>query len=234
MKKKVVIITGAGRGIGKALSIGLSRAGYIVVVTGRNISEIKSLKTRLLSDYMIHKCDITIWEDCQKLIQDVIKKFGRIAVLINNAGGKYVTVPLYKSTKEDIDSVFDTQVKGTTYMIKSVMDQMVKQKFGKIYTITYAPYRLGLPQDFGKKPKTLHAASLFAKAAIADIVALELEKYGVQSIPVFIRWVASDLDIDDPKDPKEKANHPAEVVNAILNDIKSNKKVKEIFINPHK
>lgn len=233
MKKKVVIITGAGRGLGKALTIGLSRANFAVVATGRNTSDLEQLKLRLAKDYMIQKCDITIWSDCQKLIEEVIKKYGRIDVLINNAGGKYVRVPLLESTKDDIDSVFDTQVKGTMYMIKSVLDQMAKQKSGKIYTITYAQYRLGLPSDDVPKPKTLHTASLFGKAAIADVVAIEAKNYGVESIPVFIRWVASELDIDDPIYPKEQANHPSEVVDAILKDLRSEKKTKEIFLNPH-
>lgn len=231
--KKVVIVTGAGRGIGKALAIGLSRSGLIVVATGRNTSDLNKLKPRLTGDYLIQKCDITVWEDCQKLTKDVIKKYGRVDVLINNAGGKYVRTPLLESTKEDIDSVFDTQVKGTMYMIKSVLDHMAKQKAGKIYTITYAPYRLGLPSDDVQKPKTLHTASLFGKAAIADVVAVEAKKYGVQSIPVFIRWVASQLDIDDPVDPKEKANHPKEVVDAIAKDLQSKKKTKEIMVQPH-
>ncbi len=230
---KVVIITGAGRGLGKALAIGLSRAGFTVVATGRNTSDLEQLKSRLSGDYMVQKCVITVWDDCQELVKSVVKQYSRIDVLINNAGGKYVRVPLLESTKEDIDSVFDTQVKGTMYMTKSALDQMAKQKSGKIYTITYAPYRLGLPSDDMQKPKTLHTASLFGKAAIADVVAVEAKNYGVESIPVFLRWVASDLDIDDATDQKEKANHPSEVVNAILKDIKSEEKTKEIFINPH-
>lgn len=233
MNKKVVIITGAARGIGKALAIGLSRANFAIVATGRDIADLKQLQLRLSSDHMIKKCDITVWDDCQKLINGVVKKYGRVDALINNAGGRYVRVPLLESTKDDIDSVFDTQVKGTMYMIKSVLDQMAKQKSGKIYTITYAPYRLGLPSDDVQKPKTLHTASLFGKAAIADVVAIEAKKYGVESIPVFIRWVASELDIDTPIDPKEQANHPLEVVDAILKDLKSEKKTKEIFISPH-
>lgn len=233
MDKKVVIITGAGRGLGKALAIGLSRAGYIVVATGRNVSDLEQLKSRLNENSTTQKCDITVWDDCQTLVRDVINKYDRIDVLINNAGGKYVRSPLLESTKEDIDSVFDTQVKGTAYMTKSVLDQMAKQKSGKIYTITYALYRLGLDLLDQQKPKTLHAASLFGKAAIADVVAVEAKNYGVQSIPLFIRWVASELDIDDPVDPKERANHPSEVAQAILRDLKSRKMTKEIFIHPH-
>jgi NAD(P)-dependent dehydrogenase (short-subunit alcohol dehydrogenase family) len=232
MNKKIVIITGAGRGIGKALAIGLSRSGYSVVATGRNVTDLQQLETRLPSDHLIQKCDITVWEDCQKLIDNVIQKYGQIDVLINNAGGKYVRVPLLESTKEDIDSVFDTQVKGTAYMIKLVLDQMAKRKSGKIYTITYAPYRLGLHLIDRPKPTTLHTASLFGKAALADLVAIEAKNYGVASIPVFIRWVASEMDIDDPEDTKKKSNHPLEVVNAILKDLKSEKVSKEIFVNP--
>jgi len=231
--KRVVIITGAGRGLGKALAVGLSRAGFAVVATGRNTKDLQELKRRLNNDSIIFKCDITVWGDCQKLVKDMVKKYGRIDVLINNAGGKYVRTPLLESTKDDIDSVFDTQVKGTVYITKPVLDQMAKQKSGRIYTITYSPYRLGLSLLDPSKPKTLHAASLFGKATVADVLALEAKNYGVQSIPVFIRWVASELDIDDPVDPDSKANHPKEVVEAIRKDIVSEKDTKEIMINPH-
>ncbi len=233
MNTKVVIITGASRGLGKALAIGLSRAGFIIAASGRNITDLEQLKTRLTGDYLIHKCDITNWEDCQKLVEAVVSKYGWIDVLINNAGGKYVKTSLLDSTKEDVDSVFDTQVKGTTYITKAVLAQMAKQKAGKIYTITYSPYRLGLDLLDTQKPKTLHIASLFGKAAIADVVAIEAKNYGVRSIPVFIRWVASDLDIDEPLDPREKSNHPKEVVEAIRENILSEEDTKEIMISPH-
>lgn len=229
--KKVVIITGAGRGLGKALTIGLSRAGLAVVPTARNQDQLKELESRLKGDYMLEKCDITVWQDCEKLVKKVVDKYGQIDVLINNAGGVYVKSSLLNSTKEQIDSVFDTQVKGTTYITKVVLTQMAKQKSGKIYTITHIAYRLG-EAFYGTPLKTLHLASLFGKAAVADLVAVEAKNYGVQSIPVFIRWVASELDIDDKMEPGKKANHPNDVTEAIIADLSSNKEVREIFIKP--
>ncbi len=110
---------------------------------------------------------------------------------------------------------------------------MSKQKSGKIFTITHVGYRLGIDSNEQKSLKTLHLASLFGKAAIADLVALESKNYGVDSIPVFVRWIASELDIDDKGDPNMKANHPKEVVSAIVANIVSKKDVKEIFIKPH-
>ena len=229
MDTNVVLITGAGRGIGKALAIGLSRAGYTVVATARETTDLDQLDSRLTSEHLLERCDITSYEDCQSVVKAAVEKYGRIDVLINNAGGKYVKTSLLESAKEDIDSVFDTQVKGTAYMIKCVLEQMAKQKSGRIYTITYAPYRLGLHL---LDQKTLHSASLFGKAALADVVALEAKNYGVHSIPVFISNVASRVDIDDPVDPAEKSNSLSEVVDTILSDINSGKETKEIFVTP--
>ena len=136
--------------------------------------------------------------------------------------------------KEDIDSVFDTQVKGTAYITKAVLTQMARQKSGRIYTVTHYAYRIGIePHDPAVVPKTLHLASLFGKAAIADLVALEAQNYGVRSIPVFIRSVSSNLDIDDKRDPNKKSNHPNEVTDAIIKDLSSEKSSKEIIINTH-
>lgn len=228
---KVIIVTGAGRGLGKALTIGLSRVGFIVVATARTKDKLKGLKSRLQNDYLLEKCDITVWRDCEKLVKKVVDTYGTIDVLINNAGGAYVKSSLLDSTKDQIDSVFDTQVKGTVYITKAVLTQMAKQKTGKIFTITHAAYRFG-ESLYGSPLKTIHLASLFGKAAVADLVAVEAKNYGVQSIPVFIRWVASNLDIDDKIDPTEKANHPNEVTQAIISDLASKRKSKEIVIRP--
>lgn len=229
--KKIIIVTGAGRGLGKALAIGLSRAGFTVVATARSKDKLGELGSRLVGDYMIEKCDITTWGDCTNLVDKVVNKYGQIDVLVNNAGGKYVRTSLLDSTIEDIDSVFDTQVKGTTYMMKAVLAQMSKQKSGKIYTVTHLAYRLG-KDLYGSPVKTLHMASLFGKAAVADVVAVEAENYGVQSVPVFIRWVASELDIDEKIDKEKKANHPNDVTKAIIDDLSSKKSSQEIVILP--
>lgn len=230
---KVIIVTGAGRGLGKALAIGLSRAGFTVVATARTKDKLKELESRLKGDYLIEKCDITDWDDCDELVKKVVGKYGQIDVLINNAGGAYVKSTLVDSTKEQIDSVFDTQVKGTAYMTKAVLTQMARQKSGKVYTITHLGYRMPEYIDAGN-PKTLHLASLFGKAALADMIALEAKSYGVESIPVFIRWVASELDIDDELPTDSKANHPSEVVEAIIKDLTRGESQKEIRIIPLK
>lgn len=229
---KVVIVTGAGRGIGKAIAIGLSRAEFTVIATARSLDGLKDTESRLEGDHMIAECDITNWDDCEKLVSQIVAKYGHIDALINNAGGMYVKSSLLDSTKEQIDSVFDTQVKGTAYITKALLGQMAQQKSGKIYTITHAGYRMPEFIDVGN-PKTLHLASLFGKAALADMVSLEAKNYGVQSIPVFIRWVASELDIDDALPADSKANHPKEVADAIIESLNSNEDEKEIMIVPN-
>jgi len=105
MAEKVVIVTGAARGIGKATAIELLEAGFFTVLCSRNIQTMASLETEISSfagNFMISSVDISVEEEVREFISSVAEKKGRIDVLINNAGVVH-TGPVEKTSAEHWD-----------------------------------------------------------------------------------------------------------------------------------
>jgi len=132
---KVAIVTGASRGLGKAMAIGLASAGADVVVTD-------VLDVRDTVQHIVHKgrkslglkIDVTKERHVRGMVKDVLKKFGRIDILINNAG--IYRPGLVESLEEsDWDKILSINLKGQFLCAKAVGKQMIAQKSGKIINV---------------------------------------------------------------------------------------------------
>ncbi|MDI6616750.1 MAG: glucose 1-dehydrogenase [Syntrophaceae bacterium] len=135
---KVAIVTGGGRGIGRAIALGLAGAGASVVIAGRTAEqldtvakEISALGGRVLPVVT----DLTIGEQIENLVQETIKKFGRIDILVNNAARSFLR-SLLELREDGWDKVFDTNVKAAWLLSRAVARVMIEQKGGRIINIT--------------------------------------------------------------------------------------------------
>lgn len=139
LKGKCAIVTGASRGIGKAIALKLASLGVNVVVNYRSNekealeveNEIKSMKVKTLCI----KADISKLEEVEKLIAVTKEKFGSIDIMVNNAGITKDNLIL-RMKKEDFDSVIDVNLRGVFNCLKIITQVMVKQKHGKIINIS--------------------------------------------------------------------------------------------------
>lgn len=227
---KIVIITGAGKGIGKALAIGLSREGYTVIASGRNQSRLQELNGRLTGKFLIEPCDIGNWDDCQKLVAKTIQQFGSIDVLINNASG-WLAKSLLDSSKDEIQQLIQTTVTGNLFITKLCLEQMKKQNSGNIISL--------LPSSFPNKMRefngtilTPYYAAKFGEAGMTEALKLEAKKYGVHVTSLYLGTIASKLDIDDPEEKIKELDHPAVHVRKVVDTIASLLKKKENEIDP--
>jgi NAD(P)-dependent dehydrogenase (short-subunit alcohol dehydrogenase family) len=135
---KVAIVTGGGRGIGRAIALGLAGAGASVVIAGRTAEqldtvakEIDALGGRALPVVT----DLTVGEQIENLVQETIKKFGRIDILVNNAARSFLR-SLLELREDGWDKVFDTNVKAAWLLSRAVARVMIEQKGGRIINIT--------------------------------------------------------------------------------------------------
>ena len=136
---KVAMITGATRGIGKQIALTLANEGYNIVLNYRTENdELKQLKNEIESKNV--KClavqgDVTNFEDCKQMIESAIKEFGKIDVLVNNAG---ITkdMLLARMKEEDFKQVIDVNLVGTFNMTKNVISYMMKARNGRIINIS--------------------------------------------------------------------------------------------------
>lgn len=133
--KKVIVITGASRGIGKGISEYFLEKGHIVIGTfNKSLNEANEIKEKYpLFDPI--KTDVTNEEEIKKTVSDIIKKYGHIDCLINNAGISKTGL-LQDMALEDYNEIFDVNVKGLFLFTKEVLPYMINKKSGKIINIS--------------------------------------------------------------------------------------------------
>lgn len=134
---KTAIVTGSGQGIGKGIVHALARNGASVIIAdvSDSIFEVaKEIEAQGLIA-LPTKCDVTDKESVESAIKAAFDKFGRIDILINNAG-IYPFKPFAEMTEQDWDKVFDVNMKGIFHCTKAVLPFMTKQKSGKIVNIS--------------------------------------------------------------------------------------------------
>ena len=156
---KIVLITGASKGIGRSTAIEFAKNGYNIILNYNNsIDEAKELKILLEEKYKIEcldiKADITIEEEIDNMINKAIEKFNHIDVLVNNAAIAIDTT-FEDKTKENFQKILDTNLIGTFLVSKKVAKYMKEKEKGCIINIsstngidTYYPY--GLDYDASK------------------------------------------------------------------------------------
>ena len=131
-KDKVVVVTGGSRGIGKSIAESFLNDGATVIVTYKNAIDEEYFNSKNIKH---HKCDIADIKAVAELVDAIVKEFGKIDVLVNNAG---ITKDglLMRMSEEDWDAVIDTNLKGVFNFTKAVSRPMMGKKSGKIVNIT--------------------------------------------------------------------------------------------------
>ena len=135
---KVAIVTGGGRGIGRAISLGLAEAGASVVVTSRTQKEVEGVAEEIRKmggKALPVVTDLTVNDQLENLVQATVKEFGRIDILVNNAARSFLR-GLMDLREDGWDKVFNTNVKAVWLLSRLVARKMIEQKGGRIINIT--------------------------------------------------------------------------------------------------
>ena len=146
LKNKIALITGAGRGIGRAIAIALAKEGAEVVInyngSEERAKEVKQTIEENGGKASIYKCNVSDFAACEAMIKDIVKEYGHLDILVNNAG---ITKDglIMKMKEEDFDSVLNVNLKGTFNTIRHSARQMLKQRSGKIINISSVSGILG-------------------------------------------------------------------------------------------
>lgn len=138
LENKVAIVTGAGRGIGKALALGMGEAGARIVAAARTTSEIEDTAAVIVKrggTAIAVTADVRIGEQVANLMDMTVKEYGRIDILVNNAGGTYYS-PLMSMSENGWDAVFRENIKTIFLCTKAAGSVMIKQKSGSIINLS--------------------------------------------------------------------------------------------------
>ena len=186
MKNKVVIITGASSGIGEGCVQEFSKKGCKLVLASRNIDKLNQIAEQLnIKDYLCFKCDVTSEDDCQNLIESAFNKYGKIDILINNAGISM------RANFEDVDlsvikKVMDVNFYGMVYCTKYALKHLIASK-GTVVGISSISGSVGLPGRTG------YTASKFAMNGFLDCLRVENMKNNLHVLTVAPGFVASNI-----------------------------------------
>ncbi|MBO8137324.1 MAG: SDR family oxidoreductase [Desulfotomaculum sp.] len=172
---KVVLFVGGGGGLGRAISLGLARAGANVIPVSRSKDRNKELVKEieeLGSKSLLTSVDVTNEADVNRLVNEVIERFGRIDVLINAAGKNYKK-PALELTVEEWDDVMAVNLKGTFLCCKLVGEKMISQKSGKIINFASLGSHLGITRS------AAYCASKGAVLQLTKVLSAEWAPYGI-------------------------------------------------------
>ena len=199
-----------------------AQAGYNLIINYvSNIENVEELETKIKGNANIEllfiQSDVTSFESCENMVNEAIKKFGHIDVLVNNAGITKDTL-LMRMKEEDFDKVINVNLKGTYNVTKNVIPYMMKQKYGKIINISSV---VGVSGNAGQAN---YAASKAGIIGFTKSVAKELASRNILAncvAPGFIKTDMTDILSDSVKEsinsqiPLKKVGTAKEVANAV-------------------
>jgi NAD(P)-dependent dehydrogenase (short-subunit alcohol dehydrogenase family) len=177
MDRKVVLITGALTGIGRAAALAFAREGVRLVVSGRHDDAGLALADELRGlgvDAEFVRADVRQEHDMRRLVSRAVERFGRLDVAVNNAGAEGKPGPVIEQTAETYASVFDTNVLGTLLGMKHELSVMQPQGSGAIVNLSSTMGERGAPN------MSLYVASKHAVEGLTKSAALEAAAFGVR------------------------------------------------------
>lgn len=190
LEGKVAVVTGASRGIGRAVAVKLASMGASVVInyngSEERAREVKQEIEAKNGSAAVCRCDVSDHGQCETFIQNVIKEYGRIDILVNNAGITRDGL-LMKMTEEDFDRVVDTNLKGTFHTIRFASRQMLKQKSGRIINMSSV---VGVTGNAGQAN---YAASKAGIIGLTKAAARELASRGITVNAIAPGFIETDM-----------------------------------------
>ncbi|MFO0597654.1 MAG: 3-oxoacyl-[acyl-carrier-protein] reductase [Myxococcaceae bacterium] len=220
---KVVLVTGGSRGIGRSIAQEFARRGATVVISYAGNEAAANETLKLLTDARADcKCkalrfDVADSEACGKAIDDIVKEFGRLDVLVNNAGVA-IDGLLMRFKDEDWDKTLDTNLKGAFSLMRAVARPMMKQKGGAIVNVS------SIVGEMGNGGQAAYSASKAGLIGLTKSVARELSSRNIRVNCVTPGFITTDMTASLSPELKEKMTaaiplsrigNPEEVAHAV-------------------
>jgi len=216
--KQVAIVTGAARGIGRAIAVELAGAGYYTVINYRSDLEAAEKTLQLVTESggvgEIYGFDIRDADRVEEVVNDIAERLGRIDVLVNNAGiikdGLFMMMD-----RESWQAVIDTSLNGFYNMTRPVIEKMVRARSGSIVSISSASSMLP------NRGQANYSAAKAGLNAASRVVASEVARLGIRVNVVAPGLIETDMIADAPKDhiktliPMARIGRPEEVAKVV-------------------
>jgi len=211
MVGQVVVVTGAGRGIGAAIAKRLAALGATTVLCGRNREPLEATATQIFQDggkAEVAQCDVTDLAAVERLAKHVNATYSRLDVLVNNAGIGGFGGPLHQLSPDSWDQVLNTNLRGVYYCIRCFAPLMISARSGHIINISSLAGKNALPNG------AAYAASKWGLNGLSYSVAEELRAYNIRVAVICPGSVDTELSPHAGKDPR-KMLKPEDVAHVV-------------------
>jgi len=206
---KVVIVTGGGRGIGKAVALGLAAEGARLAVCGRTLADLEQVCRQVKaigSSAIPIKVDVTDESRVEAMVAESLGAYGQIDVLINNAGVSPPRVLITETTKEVWDQVIDVNLTGVFLCTRAAVRHMLGRKSGNIINLSSGAGRFG-----GKASSFIYSSSKFGVEGFTYSLAKQLKPYGICVNAIRPGPTDTDMHKDKPPEFRARLRNPADV-----------------------
>lgn len=196
---KVAVITGAGKGIGKAIATGYAKHGIKVCCIARTLNEIELTANQVKkmgSDALPISCDVTNYEQMKAAMQKTYEKYGRIDIVVVNAGTDCEKLPVDDLNIEEWNRVLEVNLSGAFYTVKAAIPYLKKNGSGKIITIGSGMGHKGRPNG------SAYSCSKAGLWMLTRILAQELSEYKISVNELIPGPVNTDMGHDSMQDKK--------------------------------
>ncbi len=218
--KKVWFITGASKGLGLILTKKLLLAGYHVASTSRDKQSLIKEIGKKSEKFLPIEMDLTKNENVKKAIESTISHFGRMDVLVNNAGYSQIGT-LEELSEEEVENNFKVNVFGSLNVVRNASQYLRKQKAGHIFNIASIGGYTGNFAGFG-----IYCSTKFAVAGFTEALAEEMKSFGVNTTLVYPGYFRthflSEGSVKTPNNPIEDYKTAREMEQSHLKDINGN------------
>lgn len=223
LRGKVALVTGAGKGLGRAASLALAESGASVAAVSRTASDLESLRREILAlgaECFTRTCDVRNVEEVYRMVEEVHAWKGWIDILVNSAGIN-IQAEALDVTEEQWDAVLDTNLKGAFFCCQAVAKKMIPRREGKIVNITSTMSMVGFYR------RAAYCSSKGGLSQLTKVLAIEWAPYNIKVncvAPTFIRTPLTEPMFKDEdfyqevvrRIPLGKVGLPEDVTGAIL------------------
>jgi 3-oxoacyl-[acyl-carrier protein] reductase len=208
---KIALVTGGGRGIGAAIALRLARLGATTIVCGRTLARLQHTAGQIRSaggQGEAMACDVADWNSVAALADRVQKTFGRLDILINNAGIGTFGGPLHTMSVDKWDAMFNTNLRGVFYMIRAFVPMMISGGGGDIVNISSLAGKNPVPNG------AAYSATKWGLNGLTYSVAEELRSHMIRVAVVCPGSTHTEFGAHEGKSP-DKMLTPADVARAV-------------------
>ena len=223
LKGKTALITGAGRGIGRATAIALAKEGVNIGMLGLTLANLEKV-TAELEEFDVNVAgavaDVSDFESVQHAVEHIIGELGSIDILINNAGtakfGGFLELD-----PEEWEKIIQVNLMGTYYVTRAVLPGMVERKTGDIINVASTAGQKGAPVT------SAYSASKFGVMGLTESLMLEVRKHNIRVSALTPSTVATDLAIESnlTDGNPEKVMQPEDLAELMVAQLKLNRRV---------